>query len=69
MITQTPRLVIRNWQEKDRDIFCRLNRNERIMNFFLSRSASRTPMIFLTATAPQSAALVFMLSSNKTMAH
>lgn len=37
MIIETPRLAIRNWQEKDREAFYRLNSDEKIMAFFPAR--------------------------------
>jgi len=37
MIIETPRLVIRSWQEKDREAFYQLNSDERIMAFFPTR--------------------------------
>ncbi len=30
----TPRLVIRNWQERDRDLFHHINSDERVMQFY-----------------------------------
>ncbi len=37
MITQTPRLVIRNWRPDDLDPFWRLNSDETVMEFFPMR--------------------------------
>ena len=31
---RTPRLVLRNWQERDRDLFHRINSDDRVMAFF-----------------------------------
>jgi len=31
---RTERLVLRNWQERDRDLFFRINSEDRIMEFF-----------------------------------
>ena len=30
----TPRLVIRNWEERDRGLFHRINSDERVMEFY-----------------------------------
>ena len=34
---QTARLIIRNWEERDRDLFFRINSDEKVMEFFPSR--------------------------------
>jgi RimJ/RimL family protein N-acetyltransferase len=31
---ETPRLVLRNWEDRDRDLFFRINSDERVMRFF-----------------------------------
>jgi RimJ/RimL family protein N-acetyltransferase len=37
MITETPRLIIRNWQESDAALFHHINSNEMVMEFFAIR--------------------------------
>ncbi|MBA8818867.1 GNAT family N-acetyltransferase [Ochrobactrum sp. P6BS-III] len=34
MILETPRLVIRNWEDRDRDLFHTINSDEEVMHFF-----------------------------------
>jgi RimJ/RimL family protein N-acetyltransferase len=34
MVIRTPRLIIRNWEERDRDLFFRINSDEQVMEFF-----------------------------------
>ncbi|TKT80109.1 GNAT family N-acetyltransferase [Aquamicrobium sp. LC103] len=34
MRIETPRLIIRNWEERDRDLFHRINSDDRVMEFF-----------------------------------
>jgi RimJ/RimL family protein N-acetyltransferase len=34
MILETPRLVIRNWEDRDRDLFHTINSDEEVMRFF-----------------------------------
>ncbi|MEQ9017473.1 MAG: GNAT family N-acetyltransferase, partial [Nitratireductor sp.] len=34
MRLETPRLVIRNWQDRDRELFFRINSDDRVMAFF-----------------------------------
>ena len=38
---ETPRLIIRNWEERDRDLFFRINSDDEVMRFFPFRR-SRT---------------------------
>ena len=37
---ETARLVIRNWEERDRDLFFRINSDDRVMEFFPFRRSS-----------------------------
>ena len=37
MISETERLVIRNWQESDQSLFHHINSDERVMEFFANR--------------------------------
>ena len=37
IITETERLVIRNWEERDRNLFYEINSDENVMEFFPSR--------------------------------
>lgn len=34
ILLRTPRLVIRNWEERDRDLFHRINSDDRVMEYF-----------------------------------
>lgn len=34
IITQTPRLIIRNWEERDRDLFHEINSDAQVMEYF-----------------------------------
>ena len=36
---RTERLILRNWQERDRDLFHRINSDEQVMEFFGMRRA------------------------------
>ena len=31
---RTPRLILRNWEERDRELFFRINSDDRVMEFF-----------------------------------
>ena len=44
---ETPRLVIRNWQDRDRDLFFRINSDERVMRFFPFRRSRAEADAFL----------------------
>lgn len=51
MITQTPRLIIRNWQDSDEELFFHINSDETVMEFFpgrRDRQQSREMMHMLT---------------------
>ncbi len=34
IILETPRLIIRNWEDRDRDLFHVINSDEEVMRFF-----------------------------------
>ncbi len=47
IIAETERLVLRNWQEGDRDLFYEINRDEKVMTFFpLRRSHAECDILF-----------------------
>lgn len=47
IIAETERLVLRNWQEGDRDLFYEINRDEKVMTFFpLRRSHAECDLLF-----------------------
>jgi RimJ/RimL family protein N-acetyltransferase len=47
VITQSERLIIRNWEEEDRDLFREINRDEKVMEFFpFRRSHAECDLLF-----------------------
>lgn len=44
---ETPRLVIRNWEDRDRDLFFRINSDEEVMRFFPFRRTRTEADAFL----------------------
>lgn len=44
---ETPRLVIRNWEDRDRDLFFRINSDEEVMGFFPFRRTRAEADAFL----------------------
>lgn len=41
IIRETPRLILREWKESDRDLFREINADEKVMEFFPSAAAMR----------------------------
>lgn len=47
LIVETDRLVLRNWQEEDRNLFYEINRDEKVMQFFpIRRSYADCDLLF-----------------------
>lgn len=44
---ETPRLVVRNWEDRDRDLFFRINSDEEVMRFFPFRRSRAEADAFL----------------------
>lgn len=49
---ETPRLVIRNWEDRDRDLFFRINSDDRVMRFFPFAAAAQRPTPSSTRCVP-----------------
>jgi RimJ/RimL family protein N-acetyltransferase len=46
---RTPRLILRNWQERDRELFFRINSDDRVMEFFpFRRDRAQADAVFDT---------------------
>lgn len=41
IIRETPRLILREWKESDRDLFREINADAKVMEFFLSVAATQ----------------------------
>lgn len=52
---RTERLVLRNWQDRDRDLFHRLNSDERIMEFFPFRRSRAESDAFMDQLCAENA--------------
>ena len=47
LIVETDRLILRNWQDEDRNLFYEINRDEKVMEFFpLRRSHAECDILF-----------------------
>ncbi len=47
IILETPRLIIRNWEDRDRDLFHVINSDEEVMRFFpFRRDRSQSDELF-----------------------
>ncbi len=47
IILETPRLVVRNWEDRDRDLFHVINSDEDVMRFFpFRRNRSQSDELF-----------------------
>ena len=51
---RTERLILRNWEERDRDLFHRINSDDRVMEFFPFRRDRATADAFMDGCVPTS---------------